>query len=188
MDSARGATGAHGWFGIFLVNVSVYFLYTPPQFNIRHIADLLLLFSKTEGLFRLFINYSSAFSIAFDKKAVLLSDPITFAFFAVLGVGVGAAGIELYETGEEKVRKGIRLLGPKMLPLGALHCVATFFFTFALQYDLAPHISGLKRLAVIFQMVLAYWLLNQRSDIRKRIIGGVGVVAGVILIAIPNTF
>ena len=75
-----------------------------------------------------------------------------------------------------------------MLPLGALHCVATFFFTFALQYDLAPHISGLKRLAVIFQMVLAYWLLNQRSDIRKRIIGGIGVVAGVILIAIPNTF
>ena len=179
----------HGWFGIFLVSVSVYFLYTPPQFNIRHIFKPFTTILQNRGALLGFLSIiPPAFSIAFDKKAVLLSDPITFAFFAVLGVGVGAAGIELYETGEEKVRKGIRLLGPKMLPLGALHCVATFFFTFALQYDLAPHISGLKRLAVIFQMVLAYWLLNQRSDIRKRIIGGVGVVAGVILIAIPNTF
>ena len=177
---------ANGWLGIFLVSVSVYFLYTPVNFNLRQVFKPFSSIFQNRGAFLGFLSIiPPAFSIAFDKKAVLVSDPITFSFFAVLGVGVGAAAIELYESGEQKVKKAMHLLGPKMLPLGALHCVATFFFTFALQYDLAPHISALKRMAVLFQMVLAYWLLNQRSDMRKRIIGGIGVVIGVLFIALP---
>jgi len=177
---------ANGWLGIFLVSVSVYFLYTPANFNLRQIFKPFSSIFQNRGALLGFLSIiPPAFSIAFDKMAVLVSDPVTFSFFAVLGVGVGAAGIELYETGEQKVKKAVTLLGPKMLPLGALHCVATFFFTFALQYDLAPHISALKRMAVIFQMLLAYWLLDQRSDMKKRVFGGIGVVIGVLFIAMP---
>lgn len=179
----------NGWFGIFLVSLSVYFLYTPKEFSVKKVlAPFSQIFRNRGALLGFLSVVPPAFSIAFDKKAVLLSDPMTFSFFAVLGVGLGAAGIELYETGEQKVKNAISVLGPKMLPLGALHCVATFFFTFALQYDVVPHISALKRLAVIFQMILAYWLLNQRADMKKRIFGGLGVVAGVLLIAMPGAF
>ena len=41
----------HGWFGIFLVSVSVYFLYTPPQFNIRHIFKPFTTILQNRGLF-----------------------------------------------------------------------------------------------------------------------------------------
>jgi uncharacterized membrane protein len=51
-------------------------------------------------------------------------------------------------------------------------------------YDVVPNVSALRRLVIVFEVILGYFLLKQKTDIKKRIIAGIGVVIGCILIAI----
>ena len=58
----------NGWFGIFLVSLSVYFLYTPKEFSVKKIlAPFSQIFRNRGALLGFLSVVPPAFSFAFDK-------------------------------------------------------------------------------------------------------------------------
>ena len=124
-----------------------------------------------------------AFKIAVQKKAILLSSPFAFALIMLFLTGVGAGLM----CGVRFSRAELRAQFPAgrlrtLFLISALLALNTLLFCGALTLGLAAGVSAMARISIVFQGVLAYWIAGQKTDFRRRIIWGVVIFAGTIVI------
>ena len=133
--------------------------------------------------FALLSTIPPAFKIAFQKKAILLSSPLTFALIMLFLTGAGALFICAIRFRRSDLRAQFppRRLRTLFLISGLL-ALNTLLFCAALTLGLAAGVSAMARISIVFQGILAYWLAGQKTDFRRRILWGVVIFIGTIII------
>lgn len=173
-----------GAVGIVLIVLSIYFLNIKDGFNWMDISAPFRLIWNDRGTRYAFLSsIPPAISIVFDKKAVVAADPFSFALCATVAIGLGAWIVDLFLQGGAKFFqqfKDIKII--RFLPTGFAYFISHICFTSAFLYDVVPHVSALRRLVIVFEVLLGYLILKQREDIKKRIICALGVVVGIAII------
>jgi drug/metabolite transporter (DMT)-like permease len=124
-----------------------------------------------------------AFKIAFQKKAILLSSPLTFALIMLFLTGAGALLICAirFRRSDLRAQFPARRLWNLFLISGLL-ALNTLLFCAALTLGLAAGVSAMARISIVFQGILAYWIAGQKTDFRRRILWGVVIFVGTIII------
>ncbi len=174
-----------GTVGIMVVAASIYLLHLQGPFTWKTIVQPLQAIWLHKGTRYAFLSsVPPAVSIIFDKQAVAAADPISFATVAYVGIGLGAWGLDIVQQGWPQFKKQILSAPPqRFLAIGFFHFLASVAFTITLLMALVPYISALRRTVIIFEILFGYLLLHQRTNLRRRLYAGAGVVAGVLLIA-----
>jgi drug/metabolite transporter (DMT)-like permease len=135
-------------------------------------------------LFALLSAIPPAFKIAFQKKAILLSSPFTYALLILLLTGFGAGVACALRFRIEDLRR--QFPPPRLralIVISGLLALNTFLFCAALTLGLAAGVSAMARISIVFQGVLAYWIADQKTDFRRRILWGVVIFIGTVVIA-----
>lgn len=172
--------------GIMLIAVSIYLLHLKERFSLKAVFRPFQNIWQNHGVRLAFLaSLPPAISIVFDKKAVIASDPFSFAFLAVFFIGLGALLVELTVNGREKFIEQIHNFPwQKILLISFFAFLANVTLNTLFLFTVTANVSALRRVVIIFDVILAYFILRQREDIKKRLLASVGVVIGVILIAL----
>jgi drug/metabolite transporter (DMT)-like permease len=125
-----------------------------------------------------------AFKIAFQKKAILLSSPFTYALLILLLTGVGAvvACAARHRVQDLRAQFPARRLRALIL-ISSLLALNTFLFCAALTLGMAAGVSAMARISIVFQGILAYWIAGQKTDFSRRILWAVAIFIGTFVIA-----
>ena len=129
-----------------------------------------------------------AFKIAIQKKAIVLSSPLTFALIMLFLTGGGALLICVfrYRISDLQAQFPPERLRALIL-ISALLALNTFLFCAALTLGMAAGVSAMARISIVFQGILAYWFAGQTTDFRKRIFWAVAIFIGTVVIGIANS-
>ncbi len=176
-----------GVFGIIVIAVSLYLLHLKGSLKISTILSPFKSIWNNKGVRYGFISsLPPALSIVFDKKAVAASDPISFAFFAIFFVGLGALITDLIH--KKSYKKFINQFSKNnivgLFKISFFLFIAVILFNAALLFDVVPHVSAMRRIVIVFEVIMAYFILKQKTDLKRRLIASVGVVIGVLMIAL----
>ena len=171
--------------GICVILISLYFLNFKGSFTFENIlAPIKNIFKHRGTRLAFFSSFPPAFSIIFDKKAIVASDPVTFSAFALLLIGVTTLIFDFFQQKEKKFLKQVTTQHIKsFFQIGFLHFLALIASNSALLFAATANVSAFKRVSIIFEVIFAYLILHQKKDIKRRIIGSIGVVVGVIILA-----
>lgn len=187
-----------GWVGIALLSVGSYVLNAskpgtdgatsaitqrPAHRHLHRLRELLLPWrrlGKSRGLRLAFVGAALAsVSITFDKMVVIQTNPL---FLGAVGFGfvgiVLAASLHKNDIPRSVSARMLFRLG--LTPV--LGAVGYILFAFAFYYSLASGASALRRLSILFVVLLAAPLLRERGH-PERIWGGVIMTVGAILLA-----
>ncbi|KKW42386.1 MAG: hypothetical protein UY92_C0007G0025 [Candidatus Magasanikbacteria bacterium GW2011_GWA2_56_11] len=177
-----------GGLGIGLITVSIYALHTQSGWNIRNFFAPFRAVWKDRGTRYAFLSsLPPAITIVFDKKAVVASDPITFSLLAVAAIGITAWIVDFAYRGRERFFSSVRQCGwGRFLKIGFLYLVANLAFNMAFLFAIVPYVSALRRTVIIFEVLFAYFFLQEKTDIVKRAAVSIGVVLGTILIGLAR--
>lgn len=172
--------------GIFLIAISIYFLHLKEKLEWKNILKPFKAVWSNRGVrYGFLASIPPAVSIVFDKKAVLAADPISFALFILFFVGLGAWLFDFCLQGRVNFFRQVNLQHLKrFLPINFFLFVNLVAFSSMFLFDIVPNVSALRRLVIVFEVILGYFILKQRTDMKKRVIASVGVVGGCVLIAI----
>lgn len=172
--------------GIMLIAVSIYLLHLKEKFSWQTIFKPFQNIWQNQGVRLAFLSsLPPALSIVFDKKAVIAGDPFSFVFLAVFFIGLGALLVELAINGRKKFREQIiNFPWRKILLISFFAFLANVTLNALFLFTATANVSAVRRVVIIFDVILGYFILSQREDIKKRLLASVGVVIGVILIAI----
>jgi uncharacterized membrane protein len=125
------------------------------------------------------------FSIVYDKKAVLASDPISMGVMVPFIVGFSALLYTLSQTGRKKISAMISFpMAKKFLLTGAIYALMLICFNTALLMEIVPYVGALKRFSILVDTLLAYLFLKQVTEFRRRYISTIVIVIGVIVIGV----
>ncbi len=138
--------------------------------------------------FALFSTIPPAVKIAVQKKAILLSSPFTFALIMLILTGGGALLICAfrYPRGDLRAQYPPARLR-RLFLISALLALNTLLFCAALTLGMAAGVSAMARISIVFQGILAYWIVGQRTDFRRRILWGVAIFIGTLVIAAASS-
>jgi drug/metabolite transporter (DMT)-like permease len=176
--------------GIFIVVVSLLGLTDVRSvFRTRSAVDASSTPTRTRlGLwFALLSTIPPAFKIAVQKKAILLSSPFTYALLMLFLTGGGALLIYVIRSSRDDMRAQFPLRRVRtLLLISGLLSLNTFLFCAALTLGLAAGVSAMARISIVFQGVLAYWIAKQKTDFRRRILWGVAIFIGTLVIGLAS--
>jgi len=133
--------------------------------------------------FALLSTIPPALKIAVQKKAILLSSPLSYALIMLFLTGAGALLICIvrFRAGDLRAQFPSRRLRTIFLISGLL-ALNTLLFCMALTLGLAAGVSAMARISIVFQGILAYWIAGQKTDFRRRILWGVVIFLGTVII------
>jgi drug/metabolite transporter (DMT)-like permease len=175
--------------GILIVVVSLLGLTEARQiFTARSDSAAPVSRATKLGLWFAFLStVPPAFKIAFQKKAILLSSPLSFALIMLLLTGAGALLICAFRFPRRDFRAQFppRRLRVLFLISGLL-ALNTLLFSTALTLGLAAGVSAMARISIVFQGILAYWIAGQKTDFRRRIFWGFVIFLGAAIIGIAT--
>ncbi len=175
-----------GGIGIGFIALCLYLLYLKPPFTWKNFTQPIRSIWEHPGVRLGFLSaLPPALSIVFDKKAVLASDPISFSVLAFFFIGVSALLFgSVREKGKEFFSQLNQMHIQRFFKIGFFHFVSIAAFNSALLFDVLPHVSALRRLSIVFEVVFAYFLLDQKQDMKKRLLASFGVVLGITCIVL----
>ena len=176
--------------GILIVVVSLLGLTGARNvFRTRSASGHLLDRNRSKlGLWFAFLStIPPAFKIVFQKKAILLSSPLTFAVIMLFLTGAGGLLIcaVRYRRRDLRTQFPPRRLRALFLISGLL-ALNTVLFCAALTFGLAAGVSAMARISIVFQGILAYWIAGQKTDFRRRISWGFVIFLGTVIIGMAT--
>lgn len=128
-----------------------------------------------------------AFKIAFQKKAILLSNPLSYALLMLLLTGAGALMLCAVRFSRRDLRTQFTYRRLRVLFLiSGLLALNTLLFSAALTLGLAAGVSAMARISIVFQGILAYWIAGQKTDFRRRLAWGMVIFLGTVIIGFAN--
>ena len=173
--------------GILIVVVSLLGLTGAANVLRSHvgIGSTLASDSAKAGLWFAFLStIPPAFKIAIQKKAILLSSPFTYALIMLFLTGVGALLFCAFRYRTQDLRAQFPAQRLRALALiSGLLALNTFLFCAALTLGMAAGVSAMARISIVFQGIMAYWLADQKTDFRRRIMWSIAIFFGTLVIA-----
>ncbi len=177
-----------GALGVIITAVSMYLLHTKNGWTLKNIFQPFRSVWDNLGTRYAFLSsIPPSVAIVFDKKAVAMADPITFSMFSVVGIGLSALIIEMIVRGKKRFLEQARVTDIKRLfKINIFYVIANLMFNFTFLFAIVSYVSALRRFVVVFEVILAYAILHERTDLKKKIIAAVGVATGAILISLSR--
>jgi drug/metabolite transporter (DMT)-like permease len=138
--------------------------------------------------FAFFSAIPPAFKIAVQKKAIVLSSPFSYALIMLFLTGAGALLICVirYRKSDLQAQFPARRLRALIL-ISALLALNTYLFCAALTLGMAAGVSAMARISIVFQGILAYWFAGQKTDFRRRLLWGVAIFVGTVIIGTASS-
>lgn len=182
----REVPSLKGVIGIILVSLSIYFLYLKGGWTLSQILKPFKSIWKNKGTrYGFLASIPPALAIVFDKKAVMAADPITFSLFSAFAIGFSAWLIDCSFQGKNCFFNQINKRNIfRFLKIGIFYTIALLSFNATFLFAIVPYVSALRRVAIVFEVILARLFLKERRYFTKRIIAAGGVVAGAVLIGL----
>lgn len=177
-----------GAVGIIIIATSIYLLYLKDGLHWNTISGPFRAIWRDRGVRYGFLSaLPPALAIVYDKKAIVAADPITFSMLSVTFVGLSAWMIDYALQGRHKF---IAQFGngniKRFFQIAVLYVIANLSFNLTFYFAIVPYVSALRRIVIVFEVLLAYYMLKERADLRKRVLAAVGVVMGAILIGLAR--
>ncbi|MEK7641206.1 MAG: DMT family transporter [Patescibacteria group bacterium] len=187
-----------GWLGIWFLVVGVYILNLQSYMEKKRAKEgrvtlkdwfaPFLLFRKSEGVRWAFASvFLSVFSLPYDGMTARTGN-VAFGLAIICSiVCVGTLMIALYKEEVKLSALSFRLPWKVIGVLAILACLWALgggSSTCAYRYSIVPYVGTLKRLQIPFTILLAYFLIKERTNFRDRLTGGIIIAAGAILIGI----
>lgn len=124
-----------------------------------------------------------ALAITLEKSVLLRVSPIGFScLFLLLSAGIVGL-IRLCRGYGLRIPQGQWGI-PSLICLAVLQGGSVLLFAKALLMGLTAEVSSMKRVSIVFQVILAYYVLGQRSNIRRRLLGVIALIAGIAILHI----
>lgn len=120
-----------------------------------------------------------------SKKAIMLATPIHYMAVYWTGIVVGMAPVVLYAQRHQNSEPLTRRTITAVLPAALLFTGAVFAAAFAMNITKVTNVTAIKRLSILFSIILAGAVLKEES-IKERLIGGILMVGGFMLIVLGD--
>ena len=125
-----------------------------------------------------------ALAITLERSVLFRVDPIAYSCLFLL-ISAGFVGVIRLGRGYMVTTPRPRWGMSSLVSLAIMQGGSVVLFAQALLMGLTAEVSSLKRVSVVFQVLLAYYVLGQKADIGRRLLGVFAVILG---IAILQTF
>lgn len=189
-----------GWLGIWLLALGTYVL------NIQDVKARLiqrveietmtgwrrflqiwlapfLSLSRSKGVrWAFFAAMLATISLNFDAVVARTAD-IGFGSGCVCGLAaLGNLGMALWKKEYKGIKRNESVL---KVTLPAFFLAAGIFITaFAFRLDIVPYVGTMKRIQIPLTIIFAYYLVGEKKSFKERMVGGLIMAVGAILIAL----
>jgi drug/metabolite transporter (DMT)-like permease len=175
--------GGRGLAGILLLTVGGYVL------NLGSIGSGLLepfrsILREKGSLYMVFVSVLYSMTSALGKKAILLSSPLTFAFFyyPLLWISLGVF-LCVRERGSLEKLTQRRGLIKALLP-GLCNFLSIVFHVYGITLCLVPYFIALKRTSIIFGMIYGFFFFGEGQRL-ERLAGTLLMFSGLLMLIFP---
>jgi uncharacterized membrane protein len=176
--------------GLALITISVYLLFLKIDKSQSFLKNLFgpfaLIFNSKPVLCAFLSVLPPALSVVFLKKSVMTMDALSFSLFFTFLIGSMALFIELFNNKEKLILDLKQFPKPFFFYSGFLLMLTQFTFALASKYIMVANLMVLNRISIVFQIVLAYFILKEKDEIKKRLIISLFVVLGFYIISISQ--
>lgn len=124
----------------------------------------------------------STISLNYDGLTARRAD-VGFGFglvCAIAALGNMALTVIKREYRAVKVREATL----RMIVLGLPFAIGVLFTGLAFRHSLVAYVGTMKRVVIPITIILAFWLLKERTSFRERIVGGTIMAAGAVMVAL----
>jgi uncharacterized membrane protein len=122
------------------------------------------------------------FSIVYDKKTVLDSDPLTMTTVVITMIGIGTS-IYAFSVYKKIKIPNFKIWAGRFLLMGFVLAVTVIAYNAAIGMAFVSYIGALKRISILVTMFLAYFFLGEKH-FKNRLVGATVLVSGAILISV----
>lgn len=122
-----------------------------------------------------------ALAITIEKSVLLRVAPIAYSCLFLL-ISSGFVGVIRLYRGHSVRTPRVRWGISSLVSLAVMQGGSVLLFAQALLMGLTAEVSSLKRVSIVFQVVLAYYVLGQQADIRRRLIGIIAIILGIAML------
>lgn len=170
--------------GILITAVGLLFLMAPEsRFSIQALFENVR--SQQGLIWGIPAVILFAFSLPFDKKAVITSSPLFMAVLSLVLVGIAILAIEFFRRDGAKTLflAHIKLWWRPVLLISVIGAIGAYLTAAALSYALVAYAASLKRLWSLWTVILAGQFLKER-DFTKRLIATLIMLLGIAITVI----
>jgi drug/metabolite transporter (DMT)-like permease len=173
--------------GLLVICGSIYALFFKKRAGRSYLAALLQPFTsvfQSKPVFCAFLStIPTAFAAAYQKQLMQNMDPVAFSFALLLLIGLLGSVLTVIIMPVREVKSQIKQLPihfylMSMLMMPVMHIA----FCYVIAYHQTAISLVLQRSSILFQIIIAYFFLREHQDITKRILVGVGILIGFLLI------
>jgi drug/metabolite transporter (DMT)-like permease len=174
--------------GILIIGLAIYFLFLETQgrqdFMARALGPFLKIFRSWPMACAFLSALPTALAAAFQKKSITEMDPASYALFATAALAGAMWVIEFLVSRPAAILRRVgkiplRLFGLAGFSLG----LSQLFSSMAMAYDLTANILALQRLSIVFQILLGYFFLKERTHLTRKLVASAAMLLGCALIA-----
>ncbi|NIM19200.1 MAG: EamA family transporter [Candidatus Latescibacteria bacterium] len=169
-----------GAVGIVLIVLGSYVLHTGKDKG-TFFDPFKNIFRNKGVLYMLLVAFLYSITANFDKRVVQNSDPIFGSSMIFLFIGVSFLVISMVKAPRSRMKSWKNIY--KFLPPGAAISMAAVTINFAFTMQIVPYVISIKRLSIVFSVLLGGVMFRER-DISRRSIGALIMLAGAALIAL----
>lgn len=172
--------------GTLIICISVYMLFLKWEPGATGLTRFLSPLVSIRSL-PIFCGFLSTVPIALSsvymKRSAQVMGSLHFAFYSTLLIGLSAAFVEaMTARGKETDFKWIKGSVKELVLIGAVFASAQYSYVILITMERIAHTIAFQPLGIVFQMVLAYFVVKEREHPFKRLICGGGIVLGSILL------
>lgn len=172
--------------GTFIICISVYLLFLRREPGATGLTRFLSPLVSIRSL-PIFCGFLSTVPIALSsvymKKSAQVIGSLHFAFYSTFLIGLSAASVEVMTAkGRGTDFKWMKGSVKELVLIGAVFASAQYSYVILITMERIAHTIAFQPLGIVFQMVLAYFVVKEREHPFKRLICGIGIVLGSILL------
>jgi uncharacterized membrane protein len=168
-----------GIIGILLIVIGSYVLNLGRK---KGLLEPFKGFLKNKGMM-LMLLVAFLFSIASNYDKLVLKNSDSFFGSAIAGLLMGIFFLVLSLIKKQKIIVAYKKNFFSFILLTGLTAVGTVLINFALLEQIVPYVNALKRISILFS-VLYGGLMFKEKDMKKRLVGALIMLAGVVLIIV----
>jgi drug/metabolite transporter (DMT)-like permease len=177
----------HALMGLLLICGSIYAMFlkrNPDKPFIINIISPFTFITHSRPVAMAFLStIPTAFAAVYQKKLLITLDPVTFSIALLSVIGLLSLGMEFLRKTPAHVVRNIALLPWHFYFASAILLAATHvLFCIVMQHQQTAISLVLQRSAIVFQILLAYFLLKEKNNIGKRVCCAFVIMAGFMMI------
>lgn len=169
-----------GFIGVILIVLGSYVLKINKKSE-GYLTPFKSLFKETGPKLMLIVAFIWSITSSYDKIGVLNSSSIFWAIIINVFIAIILTPIMIYKS-RDKVKQiyfNIKFL----LPIGFFGSLMSIFQMIAFKLTLVTYVISIKRASIILSVIFGF-LIFKEKNIKKRLLGAIIMVIGIILITL----